>query len=247
MAGASMEIHKPKAAHSWGEFLIEIGTIICGILIALGLEQGVEALHQNHLREEARDAIRGELSRNLDQFRRRAEVQTCVDTRLRDLEAVLVRTPVGGRPPRPLWVGRPQIWSMTESRWIASTSGARTSLLPAEEQGSFSELYALDQEFEQAENIEQIAWTHLRTLETLPTLDGPTRDHLIEALHEARYANFRIKITAAQARERAAAIGLSAIRSPYPEGSRSACIPMNTSREDAMKNTISGRTAIAEP
>ena len=36
--GESMEIHKPKAAHSVREFLIEIGTIVCGILIALGLE-----------------------------------------------------------------------------------------------------------------------------------------------------------------------------------------------------------------
>ena len=34
-----MEIHRPKAAHSVREFLIEIGTIVCGILIALGLEQ----------------------------------------------------------------------------------------------------------------------------------------------------------------------------------------------------------------
>lgn len=39
-----MEIHKPKAAHSWREFLVEIGTIVCGILIALGLEQVVETV-----------------------------------------------------------------------------------------------------------------------------------------------------------------------------------------------------------
>ena len=43
-----MDIHRPKAAHSIREFLIEIGTIICGILIALGLEQGIEWLHWNH-------------------------------------------------------------------------------------------------------------------------------------------------------------------------------------------------------
>ena len=42
-----MDIHKPKAAHSWREFLIEIGTIICGILIALALEQAVESVHRS--------------------------------------------------------------------------------------------------------------------------------------------------------------------------------------------------------
>ena len=39
-----MEIHKPKAAHSWREFLVEIGTIVIGILIALGLEQEMQAI-----------------------------------------------------------------------------------------------------------------------------------------------------------------------------------------------------------
>ena len=32
-----MDIHRPHAAHSWREFAIEIGTIVLGILIALGL------------------------------------------------------------------------------------------------------------------------------------------------------------------------------------------------------------------
>ncbi len=45
-----MEIHKPKAVHRWREFLIEIGTITFGILIALGLEQGIEALHWHEAR-----------------------------------------------------------------------------------------------------------------------------------------------------------------------------------------------------
>src|SRR4051812_11158321 len=56
-----MDIHKPKAAHSAREFLIEIGTIICGILIALGLEQGLEWLHWQHKIEEAEHAMRIEL------------------------------------------------------------------------------------------------------------------------------------------------------------------------------------------
>jgi hypothetical protein len=47
-AGSDMEIHRPKAAHSIGEFLVEIATIICGILIALGLEQAIETLHWRH-------------------------------------------------------------------------------------------------------------------------------------------------------------------------------------------------------
>ena len=38
---SSMEIHKPHAAKTWKEFFIELGTIVIGILIAIGLEQTI--------------------------------------------------------------------------------------------------------------------------------------------------------------------------------------------------------------
>ena len=59
-----MDIRKPKAAHSLREFLIEIGTIVIGILIALGLETMLEASHERRLVDHARADLRQELTRN---------------------------------------------------------------------------------------------------------------------------------------------------------------------------------------
>jgi hypothetical protein len=64
-----MDIHKPKAAHSIREFLIEIGTIICGILIALGLEQGIEWVHRQNVVREARSALNEEAGFDIAMFR----------------------------------------------------------------------------------------------------------------------------------------------------------------------------------
>jgi hypothetical protein len=242
-----MDIHKPKAAHSWREFLVEIGTIICGILIALGLEQVIERVHEGTLRQEAREAIRGEIGRNLTIFQRRDAIQSCIDDRLKALEGLLVSTTLGEPLPRPLWVGRPQVWPVSESRWSAQASGGRTALLAADEQARYGEVYASFHELDDAERIEQLAWAHLRELETLPTLDAQTRARLIEALHEARYANFRIKIAGAQARDRARAAGAPGPSGSSEDGSRSVCVAMNTPREAAMRQTIKGKTAIAEP
>jgi hypothetical protein len=50
-----MHIHKPKALHGWREFLGEIGVIVCGVLIAIALEQIVETLHRH---AQAREMIR---------------------------------------------------------------------------------------------------------------------------------------------------------------------------------------------
>ncbi len=57
-----MEIHhKIRPPHGWREFLFEIGTIVLGVLLALGAEQGVEAMHHAHQVEEAENAMRLEL------------------------------------------------------------------------------------------------------------------------------------------------------------------------------------------
>jgi hypothetical protein len=47
-----MDIHKPKPWHGWRELAKEVGTIVLGVLIAIGFEQAVEALHH---RDQARD------------------------------------------------------------------------------------------------------------------------------------------------------------------------------------------------
>lgn len=61
-----MDIHKPKAAHTWREFLTEIGTIICGVLIALGLEQAVEWAHWQERLKQTREQIKGEVSGDVE-------------------------------------------------------------------------------------------------------------------------------------------------------------------------------------
>jgi hypothetical protein len=67
-----MDVHKPKAARSIREFLIEIGTITVGILIALALEAAVEGLRNHDLVEHARTDLKYELTAN------RAALQTTV-------------------------------------------------------------------------------------------------------------------------------------------------------------------------
>jgi hypothetical protein len=242
-----MDIHKPKAAHSIREFLIEIGTIVCGILIALGLEQGVEWLHKPHLRHEAREAIRGELSENLYQLRRRGEVQACVDARLGELETLLLSTQIGAKLPRPLWVGRPQVWSISDSRWLAAASSAGTALLPPNEQAAYAWTYSSMRSYQDEEKIEQLAWAHLRILGVLPSLDGEARYHLLEALQEARYANFRIKNAAAQATDTAKKTGVVFTPTTFAKGSQSVCIPMDTPQAEAMEKATMGHEANSEP
>ena len=46
-----LDVHPPHhPTHGWRDFFIHIATITVGLLIAVGLEQTVETLHQRHQR-----------------------------------------------------------------------------------------------------------------------------------------------------------------------------------------------------
>ncbi len=60
-----MEVHPPEhPIHTWRDFFIHIATIVVGLLIAIGLEQTVEALHHRHLVHEAEANLRDEIRSN---------------------------------------------------------------------------------------------------------------------------------------------------------------------------------------
>ena len=60
-----IDIHVPhKTAHTWADFFIHVGTICVGLLIAIGLEQSVEALHHRHQRHQLEEDLHAEMRMN---------------------------------------------------------------------------------------------------------------------------------------------------------------------------------------
>jgi hypothetical protein len=61
-----LEVHPPhEPIHTWKGFLIHIVAIAIGLLLALALEQTVEAVHHAHQREEIEEQIRSVLNADL--------------------------------------------------------------------------------------------------------------------------------------------------------------------------------------
>jgi len=60
-----LDVHPPhEAAHTWKDFFIHIATIVVGLLIAIGLEQIVEAVHHRHQAQELTEALKQESLEN---------------------------------------------------------------------------------------------------------------------------------------------------------------------------------------
>src|SRR5690349_3803007 len=127
-----MHFHLPKPLHGWREFAGEVGIIVIGVLIALGAGQVVDVINQRGDARAARENVVDEIEQNLDIFRRRAEIQPCIDRRLDEIEQLIRSAPAP--LPRPLWIGRPQIYEFYTQRWTTASSGGRTSLLTPERQ-----------------------------------------------------------------------------------------------------------------
>jgi hypothetical protein len=60
-----LDVHPPEhTPHSWRDFFIHIATIVVGLLIAVGLEQGVEAIHHHHQVKHTRELLAEEMDHN---------------------------------------------------------------------------------------------------------------------------------------------------------------------------------------
>jgi hypothetical protein len=60
-----LDVHPPHhAANTWRDFFIHIATIVLGLLIAIGLEQLVERIHQHYELSETREALDRETEAN---------------------------------------------------------------------------------------------------------------------------------------------------------------------------------------
>jgi hypothetical protein len=185
--GANMEIHRPKAAHSWREFFIEIGTIVIGILIALSLEQAVEALHEHGLAQEAREAIRAEMQVNVDRIAYHQAIQPCIDKRLNQVSGLLAVWVGGQPPPSGLALGDPDDLPMVQQRWQANLNNGRFSRQSAEEQNQQTSFYTQVAILQDMGTREHYAWSELRALELGASVVQPDqRPSLVSALQAAR-------------------------------------------------------------
>src|SRR5580704_18129276 len=71
-----LDVHPPHhAASTWRDFFIHIATIVIGLLIAVALEQTVEAIHHRHQRHQLQEDLHNEAEQNLQVIDRDLKMQ----------------------------------------------------------------------------------------------------------------------------------------------------------------------------
>ena len=232
-----MHFHLPKPLHGWREFAGEVGIIVIGVLIALGAEQVVERVHQQQEGLQAERVIRNEIELNLGRLQSRRGIYGCVRGRIEEIQKLLDGTASEVTFVTPIWIGRPQYWSMLNSRWDAESQAGRAALIDPGRLSQYGGMYNRMQNLLNEMDAEQTDWAKLRTLEHLRRLDAAGALQMNLTLNDARYRNWRLALVTDQLFGWAKPLNLHPLPNTTPSD-RSTCLPITTTRARANQVSV---------
>jgi len=187
-----MEVH--HASHpirSWREFLKEVGIIVLGVLIALGAEQSVEALHWRHKVQDAEDSMRFEL-RDDDgpQAFTRVAMVNCFEEQLDTIQSAIE----GGRDRRAVTAlanaYTPPVHTWDSEAWKAALASDAASHTSADRMVTWSKPYRMMpilQDLNLLENADRVELQPTRR--TGGSLSAAEADRMLSAVERLRIAN----------------------------------------------------------
>ncbi len=238
-----LDVHPPHTTtHTWRDFFIHIATISVGLLIAIALEQSVEALHHHHQREYLEHQMHVESLQNLDLVhaeihfaaQRRDYLNACV-------RALQSATPSGNKLIVTLPVNNVDLpassqgllISPSRGTWTIAQAAGTVALLPPEKAKVYARL-DLTADFEQRAEIETSRTAallavarlqdHAANIDGHPTpLTQPQVDDLLHAYGTTREAatDFHFRLAVLEGSLEAVAANVDNLQQMYPYQVRS--------------------------
>ena len=140
----SKSIPPERTPHTWRDFFIHIATIVVGLVIAVGLEQSVEALHHRHERSELRETLHRESAQILKDSRNTTTAlvyhQDWLDRRIDQVKgAVWQQLPLA----EPAAYARPNFDFPDNPLWRSAKIGGLVERLGSDELNAYSEVELL--------------------------------------------------------------------------------------------------------
>jgi hypothetical protein len=191
-----MRIRPPKPLHGWRAFVGEVGVIVLGVLIALGASQALEAWQWQQQVKLARQSFKDELGAVSQAAYIRLAEQSCISSRLTDIQKKL-REPGASWQPMDTNAVSPTIEAMiTTEGWSNALASGTLNHLGYGQSVHLSNAYAAARQFaaDQREEGELIA--KLEPIRTASVLDLESRISLLQTTGELDRLNFDIYLDA---------------------------------------------------
>jgi hypothetical protein len=171
-----MDIHIPKPWRGLPEFLKEIGTIVIGVLIALGAGQVVEWLHWRELAQKTETDLAAGMQPNLLNAVYDLAMENCGEARISELAGALEKPgpdwranplPETGAAPGarviPLvYIGLGRLWS--HAAWENALASGVLNHMARDRVERYGDLYRRVEVLRERQTIENFAGSHLAAL-----------------------------------------------------------------------------------
>jgi hypothetical protein len=207
-----MHMHKPKVVHDWREFVTEIGVIVCGIVIALGLEQAVDWTRWRHEVQEARRAMGEELGYNASVLRLVVDQDACVQKRLDLLTAWAEGRGRIDSSKLVVPVNLPLLPSLRSSAWEVAKSAEVAAHIPLQERVTYAAMYDDILNQETVIRDARDAWRALSRYAGKSSLDPADARRLVEDVAAERGLENRLKSNALISRATLESLGVKSDR-----------------------------------
>lgn len=195
-----MHIDLPQTLQGWRRVAGEVGIIVAGVLIALGLEQYVQEQQWRQQVEQAEEAFHGELAQGARDAYERLAIQPCLQSRIGELAEQLNREgPRWSAMPMKLSskyyrnvlpvVYRPPYTAVFMDAWRNALADQTLNHLSVERSAQLSGLYKAREEFGRLQNQELEAAGRLTPLAYDRPLDADGRREMLGVLAEIDRAN----------------------------------------------------------
>jgi hypothetical protein len=156
-----MHVHLPKPLHGWRAFAGEVGIIVIGVLIALGAEQVVEAMHWRGQVTEAERAMSFELGDSIGQSIERQRLNPCIERRLDEIGQVLDGADKTGRLPPLGAIGAAPYRTWIRGSWDSTRQGQTASHFSRRELTNLGAVYGFIDKIDAMVTPEQQVWAQL--------------------------------------------------------------------------------------
>ena len=185
-----MEFHLPEPIRNLKDFFYHLGIVTLGILIALGLEQIVEAHHRAKIGQSSLESFRQELRDNRDRVN---EILATLPKSRAQIAAEIARVAALGDAPAkaPVAIDYPDLHFllMSSAAWDTAIAIQALYYIPAEDARRYSRAYGAFGVFMNEERTGVAAWQDLRRFgQDAGALTGGQRRDFIEQLH--RYESY---------------------------------------------------------
>lgn len=183
-----MLIKLPQPLHGWRAFVGEVGVIVLGVLIALGLGQLVQDWNDGQNAEAGRAAMRTELAGDdLPQAYARLAVSPCLARSLDRLDAAEVGTIDRLRFGQMAKLYQPQVRTWDAEAWKAVIASGALSNRGAKEIMAWASPYVWVAKLDLTAGTESQALTDLTSVKPSPgRLTDPETDRVVVSLQRLR-------------------------------------------------------------